>query len=44
MKTALRVLLSAGLIAGFAWSAQAQTKLSIATVNKSGRSHAEADR
>ncbi len=33
MKTALRVLLSAGLIAGFAWSAQAQTKLTIATVN-----------
>ena len=33
MKAALRVLLSAGLIAGFAWSAQAQTKLTIATVN-----------
>src|SRR5262245_66422075 len=33
MKTAFRVLLSAGIIAGFAWSAQAQTKLTIATVN-----------
>src|SRR5262245_60849432 len=33
MKTALRTLLSAGLVVGFAWSAEAQTKLTIATVN-----------
>src|SRR5262245_65768234 len=33
MKTALRMLLSAGLVVGFAWSAQAQTQLTIATVN-----------
>lgn len=33
MKTALRMLLGTAVIAGFAWSAQAQTKLTIATVN-----------
>ena len=33
MRTALRVLLGASVIAGFAWSAQADTKLTIATVN-----------
>jgi sorbitol/mannitol transport system substrate-binding protein len=33
MKTALRVLLGTAVVAGFAWSAQAQTKLTIATVN-----------
>ena len=33
MKTAFRVLLSTAAIAGFVWSAQAQTKLTIATVN-----------
>ncbi len=33
MKTALRVLLSASVVAGFAWSAAAETKLTIATVN-----------
>jgi sorbitol/mannitol transport system substrate-binding protein len=35
MKTALRILLSAGVIAGFAWPAAAETKLTIATVNNS---------
>jgi len=33
MNTALRVLLGTAVVAGFAWSAQAQTKLTIATVN-----------
>src|SRR5215470_6715124 len=33
MKAALRVLLGASVIAGFAWSAQADTTLTIATVN-----------
>src|SRR5262249_41491925 len=33
MRTALRVLLGASVIAGFAWSASADTKLTIATVN-----------
>ena len=33
MQTALRVLLGASVIAGFAWSAQADTTLTIATVN-----------